>query len=518
MIEQLNPAQRLAVETTEGPVLIVAGPGSGKTRVIVHRIAHLIAGRGVPPWHVLAVTFTNRAAREMLTRLQGLLPRQADSVTMGTFHAVFARILRRDGARIGVDSHFVIYDDGEQLALVKRALGDLNLDEKYYPARAILHQISLSKSVLRGPQEYANQAQSHREEIVAGVYRAYQERLAKNRALDFDDILSDTVRLFREHPDVLEQCQERYRYILVDEFQDTNVAQYELVKLLGRAHRNVCVVGDEDQSIYSWRSANIHNILDFGRDFPGSQTVVLDQNYRSTQMILTAAQGVIQANRLRVRDKHLWTANPVGQPIVVNELSDADHEASYVASEVARHLVAGRYRPRDIAVMFRTNAQSRAIEQQFLRDRIPHRVIGVRFWERQEVKDVLAYLRVIVNPADNVSFTRIVNVPPRGIGARTVAELDRWAGERGRSLADALACAGRGERQGLALGTRAERALAGFAETLDDLATAAGERTLVDLISSVLERTGYDRYLANDTASGEDRLNNVEELMGVAKG
>ena len=515
----LNPAQRDAVQMGSGPLLILAGPGSGKTRVITHRIAYLVREQRVRPHNILAVTFTNKAAREMIGRLEQFLPGAVQRLTIGTFHAVCSRLLRREGAAIGLDAGFTIYDDDDQLGLVRRALKELNLDEKRYSPRAVLSHISAAKSELRGPLQYAEHASSYWEEIVLRVYRRYQEMLAASSALDFDDLLMTTVRLFREAPAVLERYQDRYQHILVDEFQDTNVAQYATVKLLAGKHRDICVVGDPDQSIYGWRQADIRNILNFEADFPDCRTVYLEQNYRSTKTVLAAAQAIIAANRLR-KDKKLWTENDEGMPIAVFEANNEEEEAAYVASEIESLVARGEVRYRDCAVMYRINAQSRKLEEVFLRRRIPHRVVGIRFYQRKEVKDVLAYLRCLVNPDDSISLLRVINVPARGIGARTLAELQRWAARQNRSVYDALLRLASDEMADAAaspFNARAKRQLVDFISTMEELRAASAERNLVDLLELVLARTGYGEMLLEDaTEEGEGRRENVRELLRVA--
>ncbi len=428
ILEGLNPPQREAVQTTEGPLLILAGPGSGKTRVIAHRIAYLIANRRVSPHRILAVTFTNKAAREMRDRVYGLVGEQTRSVTLGTFHAVCARILRTDGEGIGVARGFAIYDDADQMSLMKRVLVDLQLDQKRYQPRALLAIVSRAKSELTTPQGYAQTTNSYFEEVVARAYERYQALLTENNALDFDDLLLKTVLLFRERDDVLRKYQERYLHVLVDEFQDTNVAQYVLARQLAGGHGNICVVGDPDQSIYSWRAADLRNILNFERDYPNARVVYLEQNYRSTQTILDSAHSIITVNQQR-KEKKLWTEKGHGVPIVVHEAYDEEEEAEFVADQVESLVRSGDHRYGDIAVMYRTNAQSRPLEEVFVRENIRYRLVGgTRFYERREVKDVMAYLRLIHNPFDSVSLARVINLPTRGIGQRTLDELSRWAG------------------------------------------------------------------------------------------
>ena len=520
-LEGLNPAQQEAVTVPAGPLLILAGPGSGKTRVITHRIAHLVHHGGVSPHRIMAVTFTNKAAREMRSRLEKLVGPGVDGLTMGTFHATCARILRREVQQIGLDPHFVIYDEDDQMNLVKSVLKELELDEKRYPARPFLNAISSAKSELIGPHQYGEFTKTYWQEVAARVYRRYQELLSLNRAMDFDDLLMVAVQLFRNCPETLERYQDRYLHLLVDEFQDTNIAQYALVKLLSGKHRNVCVVGDPDQSIYSWRSADIRNILNFEKDYPDLKVVMLEQNYRSTGTILEVAQGVISSNRMR-KEKKLWTENPRGVPVTVFEAFDEGDEAGYVAREIERLVAREGYRLRDFAVMYRTNAQSRALEDAFLRYGLRYKLVGgTRFYERREVKDVVAYLRLIQNPDDGVSLARVVNVPPRGIGARTVAELDRVARRREVSLVEAMRIATSEElddgRPAVPLMPRVRNAVASFLEMMGSLLQARSELGIMELLELVLERTGYKAYLRDGSDEGEERWENVMELRTVAR-
>ncbi|HEY8489353.1 MAG TPA: UvrD-helicase domain-containing protein [Dehalococcoidia bacterium] len=518
----LNPQQRRAVEIAEGPILILAGPGSGKTRVIAHRIAYLVAGRGVSPRRILAVTFTNKAAREMRDRVANLLGAVAQDLTLGTFHAVCARFLRVDGPAIGIDSRFAIFDDDDQMLLVRRALLDLHLDPKQHNPRAVLSRISRAKSELVDVEEFARGVGAYFEEVVARVYRRYQELLAESNGLDFDDLLTQTVRLFQERPEVRRKYQDRYQHVLIDEFQDTNVAQYALARLLAGGHGNICVVGDPDQSIYSWRSADIRNILNFEQDYPDAQVVLLEQNYRSTQVILDCAHAVISGNRQR-KEKRLWTENGPGSPVVAYEAYDEEEEAAYVAAEIQDAVRAGR-RYGDFAVMYRTNAQSRPLEEALVRAGIRYRLVGgTRFYERREIKDVLAYLRLIHNPFDAVSLTRIINVPSRGIGQRTVEELTRWSRELGVPPYAALQLVAAQEREGEVgpggphpFQPRPAAALLRFLDLLNGFVEQAGRRTLPALLEDVLETVAYRDHLLREFDDGEERWSNVQELLTVA--
>lgn len=409
ILQGLNPAQQQAVQTKDGPVLVLAGPGAGKTGVIVRHVAYLIGNEQIDPHNILAVTFTNKAAREMRERLDGLLgPGYAAALTVGTFHSICVRFLRRDIVHLGRERDFAIYDSDDQLRVMKRVLKDLNLDEKKYPPRAIHGTISGAKNEFIDVEEFARHARTYYDEIVSRCYARYQQLLRESNALDFDDLLVETVRLFEQHPHVLDKYQERYRYVLADEYQDTNRVQYLLLKLLGAKYRNIFVVGDEDQSIYAFRGADIRNIRSFENDYPDATVILLEQNYRSTQAILDVAQAVINRSGKRVRKKQLWTENDQGTLVTIQEGYDQDEEARLAASEAARLIASGEYRPGDVAVMYRTNAQSRAVEEALIAQGIRYYIVGgVRFYERKEVKDALAYLRLALNPFDSVSFGRV---------------------------------------------------------------------------------------------------------------
>ena len=497
-------------------MLIVAGPGSGKTRVIAHRVAYLITVCGISPYRIAAVTFTNKAAREMRERVYRLLGRTVEGLTLGTFHATCARILRVEAQHIGIDRSFLIYDEGDQVSLLKRSIEQVGLDPKQYPPRAIGSAISSAKARLLAPQEYRSQAGNYFEEVVARVYERYQVLLGESSALDFDDLIMRTVHLFRNQPEVLEKYQSRYLHVMIDEFQDTNLAQYILSRQLAGKYKNICVVGDPDQSIYSWRQANLRHILDFEKDYPDVKIVFLEQNYRSTQTILKAAEHVIAANQQR-KQKRLWTENKVGVPITVVQTYNEQEEAHFVVNEVEKLVMSSRYKAGDCAIMYRTNAQSRALEEEFVRYGLPYRLVGgTRFYERREVKDVVAYLRLIHNPNDTVSLTRIINVPGRGIGQRTIAELTTWANEKGLSYYDTLKLIAQGE-ESTPLSSRSSQALSSFVNILDELIARSGELSLVDLLDLVLERTGYKKYTM-EGADGEERWDNILELRTVAAG
>ncbi len=510
----LNPAQREAVEYIQGPVLIVAGPGSGKTRVIAHRVAYLVRVVGVNPRRILAVTFTNKAAREMKERIFRLVGPQAQEITLGTFHALGARMLRQEAAFLGLTSNFVIYDEEDQTSAIKRCLQELNLDPKEYNPKAIGAGIENAKNALLTPQAYAATTKSYFEEVVARVYERYQAALSQSQALDFEDLLVMPVRLFQQHPDVLARYQARYLHVLVDEFQDTNQVQYILARQLAGKHSNICVVGDPDQSIYSWRHADLRNILNFERDFPGAKVVYLEQNYRSTKTILEAADHVIALNQER-KPKKLWTENDDGVPITLAETYTEQDEAHFVVSE-AEKLLKDKYKPQDVAVLFRTNAQSRALEEAFLRYGIPYQLVGAtRFYQRHEVKDILAYLRLVHNPQDSVSLARIINVPNRGIGPKTQEDVARWATELGIVPYEALGrlASGAGDHP---FPARIARALGDFWGLIEGLRKKGQELDLVKLVETVLEQTRFHDYLLEHTPDGKDRWDNLLELRTVA--
>jgi DNA helicase-2/ATP-dependent DNA helicase PcrA len=518
ILEGLNSAQREAVQLIEGPVLVLAGPGSGKTRVLTQRVAYLVKECGCEPYRILAVTFTNKAAREMKERLHHLLGERLKQLTIGTFHATCVRILRREARHLGIPSSFVIYDVADQLSLIRQALKDLDLDDKTYRPQAIQAAISRAKGELIGPDEY--RPQTYWQEVASRVYQRYQKLLAANSALDFDDLLMAAARLLREHEEVLSKYQRRYRYILVDEFQDTNMAQYEWLKLLSGKHRNLFVVGDEDQSIYRFRGADFRNIQRFRNDYPEAGVVLLERNYRSTQTILDAAKSVIALNVHRT-PKELYTDQGQGLAITVFEAYNEQEEGQYVVDEIQRLVAQELCRPSDCAVMYRTNAQSRPIEDAFVRWGIPYKLVGAtRFYKRREIKDVLAYLRLIHNPYDNVSLARVINLPPRGIGSKTMAQLEKWAGEMGVAVYDALRMIGEGDRTEGAevpLSSRARKVLLGFATLLERLIAARGKLDLLELLDLVLARTGYADYVQDGTEEGRDRWANIMELRTVAK-
>ncbi len=513
LFDDLNPTQREAVAATEGPVLVVAGAGSGKTRVLTYRIAHLIGDLGVSPQSILAITFTNKAADEMKERVARLVGGVSRSMWISTFHSACVRILRREAHRLGYRSSFSIYDDADSLRLVAMCLSDLDLDPKRFPPKGVRAAISNAKNELVDFETYRSQGTGFYHEQVADIYRLYQQRLLEASAMDFDDLLMVTVELLDAFPEVLRHYQERFRYVLVDEYQDTNRAQYLLVRQLTAGHRNLCVVGDSDQSIYAFRGADIRNILEFEQDFPDARTVVLEQNYRSTGTILEAANAVI-ANNAQRKPKHLWTDQGPGDPIVRYEADDEHDEAGFVVDEIAKLEDAG-YDLGDVAVFYRTNAQSRVVEEVFVRAGIPYSVVGgVRFYERREVKDLLAYLRVLVNPDDQVALKRIVNVPKRGIGATSIAHLDRFAQAEGISFYEALRRSGEVPQ----LATRAQRQVAEFMALLAELQRKAEESGPRAAVEAVLSDSGYLAELeAERTVEALGRVENLRELMSVAE-
>ncbi|MBM2825254.1 MAG: hypothetical protein HW402_918 [Dehalococcoidales bacterium] len=516
ILAELNPAQREAAEAISGPVLILAGPGSGKTRVITHRVAYLMRVCRISPYHIMAVTFTNKAAREMVERLQRLVGDSVKELTLGTFHALCARILRREGQAISIDPRFVIYDDEDQVKLLKRAIQEAGFDPKQYTPAAIAAAISAAKSRMLTPADYAQRSRSYFDEVVGRVYERYQQLLAESRAVDFDDLLMKTVELFRHNPDILARYQSRYQHIMVDEFQDTNLVQYELIRQLGGKYRNICVVGDPDQSIYSWRSADLRNILNFEKDYPEAKVVLLEQNYRSTKMILEVASNVISVNQQR-KPKNLWTDNEPGEAVSVVETYTEQEEAQFVVSEVERLVSEGKTSLGDCAVMFRTNAQSRALEEAFIRYGTPYKLVaGTRFYERREVKDIIAYLRLIQNPQDSVSLMRIINAPQRGIGQQTQLKLASWAKSIGVSAFEALPLLTRSEsNEAIPFTPHLRQVLTKFAGMMEKLITASQQLNLVELFDLVIEESGYRAYVKNE-ADGEERWENILELRTVA--
>ncbi len=509
LLRTLNPQQQEAVSLDDGPTLVLAGPGSGKTRVLTYRIAWMVEELWVRPWHILAVTFTNKAAREMRERVALMEGRDvARAMTIGTFHATCARILRREADLMPFSADYLIFDADDQRSLMKNIVREMGLDEKRYNPRALLATISRAKNELIAPDDYP--IRTYYDEIVVRAYRRYEEALRSSNALDFDDLLMETVSLFRHAPEVLERYRERYRHILVDEFQDTNMAQYVLLRLLAQEHRSLFVVADEDQSIYSWRGADYRNIRRLRQDFPELREVLLEENYRSTQIILDAAQSVIARNPDRT-PKRLFTRRQDGFPIVLRELFDEQSEADFVAKTILALRRRG-YRWGEIAVMYRVNAQSRVLEETFVREQIPYRLVGAtRFYARREIKDILAYLRLAQNPRDDVSFLRVLNTPPRGLGARTVEKITARAQEAALSRYEGTQML---LHTGLLRGKQ-QRALEHFLEMIDGWHHDRDRLPVVSLLDRILEETNYEAYLRDGTREGESRWENILTLRSV---
>jgi DNA helicase-2/ATP-dependent DNA helicase PcrA len=511
-LADLNEAQRAAAAHVDGPLLVVAGAGSGKTRVLTHRVANLIRGHGVKPNEILAITFTNKAAGEMRERLETMLGRTARAIWILTFHAACGRILRREAERLGYRSNFSIYDQADQVRVVRAALEELGKDPKRFTPRGIHAQISNAKNSLVGPGEYAKRVSSFWDQTVAEVYEVYQRTLHRSNAVDFDDLLMLTVEVLERFPEARTRWQKAFRHVLVDEYQDTNHAQYRLLQLLAEKHRNLFVVGDPDQSIYAFRGADIRNILEFERDFPGTQVVALEQNYRSTNAILGAANAVIENNTER-KPKHLFSDLGPGEPVQVIEVEDEHAEARFVAAEVARLIDSG-WSAAELAVFYRTNAQSRVLEDVLVRQQIPYQVIGgPRFYERAEIKDAIAYLTALDNPVDAVALMRIANRPRRGIGDTSIRRLVTHADSLGISFFDAL-----DDPEAAGLAPASTRAVRGFRTLLDSLHSAAQELPIDELLEAVLERSGtIEAYEAERTIEARGRIENLQELVGVAR-
>ena len=512
-LELLNREQQEAVLHVDGPLLILAGAGSGKTRVLTYRIAHLIDECGVNPWNILAITFTNKAAREMRERVDKIVGYGSESIWVSTFHSTCVRILRRYIDRLGYDTNFTIYDTEDQKTVMKSVCQKLQLDSKLYKERMLLNVISHAKDEYISPNEFLLEAKGDfRQEKIAQAYVEYQKELKKNNALDFDDLLVKTVELFQSCPDVLEYYQNRFRYIMVDEYQDTNTVQFKFISTLARQYRNLCVVGDDDQSIYKFRGANIRNILDFEKVFPDAKVVKLEQNYRSTQNILNAANGVIANNRGR-KEKALWTENEQGEPILFQQFQNGYEEAEYVSGEISKKVRKGEAEYQDFAVLYRTNAQSRLFEEKFLYANIPYKIVGgVNFYSRKEIKDILAYLKTIDNGKDDLAVRRIINVPKRGIGNVTLAKVQAYADSRDISFFEALEEAG--EIPGLG---KAALKIQPFVHLIHEMRLSLADMSMQDLIQAILDKTGYAEDLKNeDTDESEARLENIDEFINKA--
>ena len=512
LLNGMNDRQAEAVQTTEGPLLIMAGAGSGKTRVLTHRIAYLIDEKLVNPWNILAITFTNKAAREMKERAYSLNPATQDCL-IATFHSMCVRILRRDADHIGYNRNFTIVDPGEQRTLMKRILKQLNLDPKKWNERSILGTISNAKNDLIDDVAYAAQAGDMYTQIVSQCYTAYQKELRQSESVDFDDLIMLTLRLFDQNPDVLTYYQQKFQYIHVDEYQDTNHAQYQLVKLLASRFKNICVVGDADQSIYGWRGADMQNILDFEKDYPQAKVVLLEENYRSTKTILQAANEVIQNNKNR-RPKNLWTQNADGEQIVYYRANDELDEAVFVARTIDELSRSQNFLHKDFAVLYRTNAQSRTIEEALLKSNIPYTMIGgTKFYSRKEIRDIIAYLNLIANLSDNISFERIINEPKRGIGPGTVEKIRDFANMQDMSMLDASANIMLSGIKG-----KAAQSIWDFANMILDLREQLDQLTITELVEAVLEKTGYVNILnVQATLESKARVENIEEFLSVTK-
>ena len=510
ILDSLNPQQQEAVLQTEGPVLILAGAGSGKTRVLTHRIAYLIEEQEVNPWNIMAITFTNKAAGEMRERVDKIVGYGSESVWVSTFHSSCVRILRRHIDRIGYTGNFTIYDTDDQKSVMKDICRRLQIDTKVYKERALLNAISRAKDELMGPDEFLrNSSGDIHEQRIAKVYREYQEQLHKNNALDFDDLIMKTVELFRACPDVLDQYQERFRYIMVDEYQDTNTAQFQLISLLAAKYRNLCVVGDDDQSIYKFRGANIGNILGFERVFEEAVVIRLEQNYRSTKNILLAANEVIRNNMER-KKKTLWTENKEGSLVHFKQFLNGYEEAEYVAGKISKDVRTGKCNYSDCAILYRTNAQSRMFEEKFLMANIPYKIVGgINFYARKEIKDLLAYLKTVDNAVDDLAVRRIINIPKRGIGATSIVRVEEHAQKRGLSFYDALREADEIEKIG-----RAASKIAPFVTFIQSLRSKVGYISVSELLDEIIEETGYVKELeAEDTDEARARIENIDELI-----
>ena len=513
LLNGMNPRQKEAVLHTDGPLLLMAGAGSGKTRVLTHRIAYLIEEKEVNPWNILAITFTNKAAKEMKERVNAILVSGGEDVWVSTFHSMCVRILRRDVDFIGYNRNFTIIDSSEQLTLMKRILKELNIDPKKYDPRSILGTISQAKNSLQTPQDFAKMQGSYYEEIVAKCYAAYQKELQYNQCMDFDDLIMNTIRLFEEHPDSLTYYQNKFHYIHVDEYQDTNHAQYTLVNLLAGRFRNLCVVGDADQSIYGWRGADMQNILDFEKDYPDAAVILLEQNYRSTKNILSAANQVIENNSNR-KPKNLWTENKEGNKITYYRADNERDETRFIVDRMQEEIRNNHRNYGDFAILYRTNAQSRVMEETLLKANIPYKMVGGhKFYDRKEIKDILAYLNVLANPQDSISFERIVNSPKRGIGPGSIEKLRSFASLHEWPLLEAA------QNVELAnIGGKAGQQLGAFGEMIQEVTQMIPYLTVTELTKEVLDRSGYLEDLKiQNTLEAQARIENLEEFLTVTQ-
>ncbi|MBN6826888.1 DNA helicase PcrA [Staphylococcus caprae] len=512
LVKNMNTEQSEAVRTTEGPLLIMAGAGSGKTRVLTHRIAYLLDEKDVSPYNILAITFTNKVAKEMKQRVEQLVGEEAQVIWMSTFHSMCVRILRRDADRIGIERNFTIIDPTDQKSVIKDVLKNENIDSKRFEPRMFIGAISNLKNELKTPEDAQKEANDFHSQMVATVYKGYQRQLSRNEALDFDDLIMTTINLFERVPDALEYYQNKFQYIHVDEYQDTNKAQYTLVKLLASKFKNLCVVGDSDQSIYGWRGADIQNILSFEEDYPEAKTIFLEQNYRSTKNILNAANEVIKNNSER-KPKGLWTANTGGDKIQYYEAMTERDEAEYVVREIMKHQRNGK-KYSDMAILYRTNAQSRVLEETFMKSNIPYTMVGgQKFYDRKEIKDLLSYLRVIANSNDDISLQRIINVPKRGIGPSSVEKIQTYAVQNQISMFDAL-----GEVDFIGLSKKVTQECINFYETITNLIKEQEFLEISDIVDEVLQKSGYRDMLEREqTLESRSRLENLDEFMSVPK-
>ncbi|UEX90788.1 DNA helicase PcrA [Staphylococcus ratti] len=512
LVKNMNTEQSEAVRTTEGPLLIMAGAGSGKTRVLTHRIAYLLDEKDVSPYNILAITFTNKAAKEMKMRVQALVGEEAEVIWMSTFHSMCVRILRRDADRIGIERNFTIIDPTDQKSVIKDVLKRENIDPKRYEPRMFIGAISNLKNELKTPQDALASANDYFTQMVAKVYEGYQMQLVRNQALDFDDLIMTTIKLFERVPEVLDYYQNKFQYIHVDEYQDTNKAQYTLVNLMAQKFKNLCVVGDSDQSIYGWRGADIQNILSFEEDYPNAKTIFLEQNYRSTKTILNAANEVIRNNTER-KPKGLWTANDQGEKIKYYEAFSERDECEYVVREIFKQQKKGR-KLKDIAVLYRTNAQSRVLEETFLKSNLPYVMVGgQKFYDRKEIKDVLSYLRLIANSSDDISLQRVINVPKRGIGPSSVDKIASYAASNNISMFEALA-----EVDFIGLSKKVTQAASEFYQLMNHLMKEQEFLEISDIVEEVLVKTGYREMLEREqTLEARSRLENIDEFMSVPK-
>ena len=513
LLKGLNEQQQEAVKATDGPLLIMAGAGSGKTRVLTHRIAYLMVEKEVAPWNILAITFTNKAAREMKDRIRSILGGASEEIWISTFHSMCVRILRRDIDRIGYNRNFSILDTADQQSVIKQILKDKNMDTKKFDYRALLGTISSAKNELVSVEEYEKLAADFYTKTAADVYKEYQKRLRKNQALDFDDLIMLTIQLFQRVPEVLEYYQRKFQYIHVDEYQDTNRAQYMLVKLLASRFRNLCVVGDSDQSIYRWRGADIANILSFEKDYPNATMIFLEQNYRSTKRILQAANGVIGNNRNR-KPKNLWTENDEGAKIYYLRADSEQGEAQFVAGKINETVGSGSRKYSDIAILYRTNAQSRVMEEVLLKSNIPYSIVGgIKFYDRKEIKDILAYLRLIANPDDDISLRRVINVPKRGIGSTSVDKIADFAAMSDISMYEALK-----DLPLIGLSGKAAKEAAAFRDLISNYTNMQDYLSVTELVEEVIDKTGYrDMLKAEQSIESQTRLENIDEFLSVTK-